>query len=137
MAKNNPPFKLPKDPVDQYEVSWYCSHTVTGRFELYELKCLYHINTPWKSLYKDIGADFTNEWQCFRDGRFYCRWTEWSLDKLNSNWDEAYLTKAEAYQAGIDWANTQINELDMTRDFLNFHLIELYQKLSDEKYITD
>lgn len=66
---------LASTPVDKYEIKYFSID-----YDLVcEIKLIYHVNTPWKSLFpgESGGSPFTDEWQLFRDGYFEGRIEHW------------------------------------------------------------
>lgn len=113
-----PPFSIPDEPVDQYEIHWYrVIHLNVPRIS--ELRALYHVNTPWEALYpgdnRPGGAVFTDQWQVFEDGNFNGRmpsWEGWSRICDDYAWAHGYATKEEAQKAANEWTKKRIARLE-------------------------
>lgn len=75
------PFELPDEPVDQYRIDWWeldlnYEELILDYGALVHYHVIYHVNSPWDDFCGDTqvkGADFVNQWQLFRDGRFIGR----------------------------------------------------------------
>ena len=97
-----PPFTLPAEPVDKYEVFWWRVDTYNDIPRIIESRAVYHVHETWEALCgkdeRSPGAPFVNQWQLFHNGRFDARgpdWAGWAKHEQWS-WDGAYATRAEA-----------------------------------------
>src|SRR5260370_38157882 len=94
--KKRTPFKLPKEPVDKYEIRWWTVEPLDIPTVIPH-RAIYHINSTWKEIVGDDknrrdrpcaasaipGVDFVDNWQLFRRDRFIGRNVGWSIDDWN------------------------------------------------------
>ncbi len=97
-----PPFEIPIEPIDRYEVRWFKVEPYFGRVE--EGLAVYHKNTTWRELYPEdpvAGVDIVNEWMIHHDGRATGRSDEGWRALLEFDWwnDRHFKTRKEALQA--------------------------------------
>lgn len=101
--KSTPPFTLPAEPCDRYQVTWFRAYYdgynnhLPPRIE--HFRAVYHANTKWKDIdERSGGADFVDQWQIFANGAFSGRsnpgWA--AFTKGIYNWSECFATQAEA-----------------------------------------
>ena len=143
-----PPFTLPKDPVDRYEVRWY--EVDTNLYTIRECRAVYHVHSSWRAVVGDNGdtregAPFVNEWQIFRaakgcpesfTGRSRHGWHEaWEF----ADWSNDYATRSAARQAlrkaifrDIERAQEELEDLQRQKDELDEEAWNEWEKANPE-----
>jgi len=96
-----PPFTLPVEPVDRYELRWYRIDPYSDEVRIDEHRAVYFVDATWADVCGDDGKSpgrpFVDQWQIFDNGRFEGRNVGWSaMSKPQEYWDGAFKTRAEA-----------------------------------------
>jgi hypothetical protein len=134
-TRKPPPFTLPEEPVDQYEVFWWSVESYSDIPRIVASRAVYHMHTTWEELFdaddRPPGAPFIKQWQIFRNGAFTGRghdhessptgdgWSDWH----NFDWFGTYAMRAEAVVAARRLASERlasfVQSANALREWLN------------------
>lgn len=115
-----PPFTLPAQPVDGYEVRWY--RVGTDHHDFGEVRCgraVYRLKASWREIFPDDnqdGAPFEDEWQVFdHTGWFSGRAPRWDGFACDS-WSGCFAIEAEAKAYAIELVSAKVAGLTSERE---------------------
>lgn len=96
------PFTIPEKPVDQYTVRYYRLSMCASWVYINEIKCVYHVNTPWGKYRPNWpgGTALVDDWLSSSDGSDEARICGWSkITEIGSS--NVFATREEAIQESI------------------------------------
>ena len=129
-----PPFELPAEPVDQYEVRWW-SFDPYSPGVIRESCAVYHANTDWKTLFPDSdrdGAPFKNEWAIFCNGTLTGRRNGWREAWLQVDWSDSYDSRVAVLKAAGERVVERITAHEQSITELRAVLSRLTTELTTE-----